>query len=230
MLRIVLLLLAASVALPAQTTTTTTRRPYIRVTGQGEVAVRPDQAQLAVGVTTTATTAQEAASQNADRVAAVLTALRTILGAGARIETISYTLNPNYTYPRDGGQPTLTGYTATNAVEATITDLSLIGRAIDEAIRAGANRVNSLRFSLQNEAPQREQALRAAVTQARSKAQALAGGASVRLGAIVSIEETSTGNVIPFARVDAAVATTTPIETGQVEVRATVVVEYEIVQ
>src|SRR5687768_15008485 len=102
MLRFASLFLAAALALTAQTTTTA-RRPYIRVTGQGEAAVRPDQAQLAVGVTTSAATAQEAASQNADRVAAVLTALRAILGAGARIETINYTLNPNYTYPRDGG-------------------------------------------------------------------------------------------------------------------------------
>lgn len=221
--------LLAALALSAQTTTTT-RRPYIRVTGQGEVAVKPDQASLAVGVTTMAATAQEAAGQNADRVTAVIAALRAVLGANAKIETISYSLSPNYVYPRDGGQPTLTGYTANNTVEAIITDLSVIGRAIDEAIKAGANRVSSLRFGLQNDAPQREQALRAAVVQARSKAQAIAGGANVRLGTVLAIEEASRGIVIPTNRIDATAAAPTPIETGQVEVRADVTAEFEILQ
>lgn len=226
----VAVVLFTTLALSAQTATTT-RRPYIRVTGQGEIGVKPDQAQLAVGVTTMASTAQDAAAQNADRVTAVIAALRAVLGANAKIETISYSLNPNYTYPRDGGQPTLTGYTANNTVEATIIDLSLIGRAIDESIKAGANRVNSLRFSLQNDAPQREQALRAAVVQARAKAQAIAGGANVRLGTVLAIEEASSGYIVPNSRIDAvAAAQTTPIESGQVEVRASVTAEFEILQ
>ncbi|HYZ84576.1 MAG TPA: SIMPL domain-containing protein [Bryobacteraceae bacterium] len=207
-------------------------RPQIKVTGEGQVAARPDQAKVAIGVVTTAPAAQDAANQNADRVTAVLNAMRSVLGAGAEIETISYSLNPNYSYPA-GGQPTLTGYTATNIVEATVTDLSLIGRLIDEAIRAGGNRVSSLRFGLRNDGPQREAALRAAVQQARSKAQALASGAGVRLGQLLVIEENFGVAVVPpLGRTDAAgaLAATTPVETGQVEVRAAVVLQVEMLQ
>lgn len=134
----------AALTIHAQTTTTTVRR-FIRATGQGTVSISPDQAKLAVGVVTQAPTAVDASAQNAAQAQRVIDALRNTLGSGAEVKTISYTLTPVYTYPQ--GQPAiLTGYTATNIVEATTNDLSLIGKAIDTAIQSGANRVQSLTF------------------------------------------------------------------------------------
>jgi uncharacterized protein len=197
--------------------------------------VKPDRAKLQMGVTANGAVAGEAANRSAEQTTRVIAAIRAVLGAGANIETVSYNLNPNYTYPLDGGQPSLTGYTATNIVEATIDNLALVGKAIDEGIKAGANRVNSLRFMLRNDAPQREQAMKAAVAQARSKAQALASGANVRLGGILSVTEGGGGIIpppMPMGRMQAMAAESvaTPVESGQVEVRVLVVAEFEILQ
>jgi uncharacterized protein YggE len=207
------------------------RRGFIRAYGEGSVAVRPDVARLAVGVTTQDRTASDAATKNAEQAAAVIAALRALLGATADIRTVSYTLGPVYQYP-PGGQAQLVGFSANNIVEAAVTDLALIGRVIDAAIQAGANRVESLRMGLKDEDPTRAQALRLAGQRARAKAEAIAGGAGVRLGAVVSAEEGY--QVRPVSPTDrggiAAAATTTPVEPGNLDVRATVTLEFEIAQ
>jgi uncharacterized protein YggE len=211
----------------AQTATT---RPYVRAQGEAAISIRPDQAKVNVAVVTEAVTAQAAAEDNANKTSAVFTALRSVLGAQAQIETVSYYLQPRYNYPRDGGQPTLAGYTATSITEVTLNDLGIVGRVIDAAIQAGANRIDSLRFLLKDEEPTRNQALIAAAQKARARAQAIATGANARLGPIMSAEE---GTVYRVPVIDArggagATATTTPIEPGQLEVRATVTVQYEL--
>lgn len=223
-------LLAASflAALPAVPFQTASGRGVVRAFGEATVSVRPDVAKVTVGVTTQATTANEASARNADQVAAVIAALRSVLGQSADIKTISYTLGPDYQYPSGGGQPRLTGFTANNLVEAVITDLSIIGRVIDTAIAAGANRVESLRLGLKDEDPVRLQALRLAGQKARLKTEAIAQGAGVHVGAVVSVAEGTT--VIPIAADRAggtAASTTTPVVPGTLDIQATVTLEVE---
>jgi uncharacterized protein len=207
------------------------RRGHVRAFGEASVSVRPDVARIAVGVTTQDRTAADAATKNAEQSAAVIAALRALLGATAEIRTVSYTLGPVYQYP-PGGQPQLTGFSANNIVEATVADLGLIGRVIDAAIQAGANRVESLRMGLKDEDPVRAQALRLAGQKARAKAEAIASGAGVRLGSVLSAEEGL--QVRPLANTEraggAAAAVATPVEPGTMEVRATVTLEYELAQ
>jgi hypothetical protein len=138
-----------------------------------------------------------------------------------------------YNYPRDGGAPTLTGFTANNTVEATVGDLSLPGKIIDTAIQAGANRVDGLRFSMKDDQPLRGQALRAAGLQARSHADAIALGLGVRLGAVLAAAEGYTVGTLAgdTSRSGiAAAAPPTPVQPGNVEVSATVTLEIEIAQ
>jgi uncharacterized protein YggE len=152
-----------------------------------------------------------------------------LLGAGADIKTVSYTLSPNYRYPREGGEPTLTGYTATNIVRVTLDDLTQVGRAIDAATQAGANRIQSLRFTLRDERAVQARALREAALNARGKAEALASALGLRIVRVLTVVESSP-TVYPvrdvaFARAEAA---STPIEPGTIEVRATVAFTVEI--
>ncbi len=169
----------------AQTSVPAQARPgYVQASGSVTLPVKPDQALLQLAVVTTAGTANDASTQNASQVTAVLAALTGVLGASANIQTLSYNLNPNYTYPQNQ-QPVLTGYTATNTVQATITDLSLIGKTIDAGIQAGANRVSGLQFGLQNDQPQRTQALKMAAVQAKANADAMAAGLGLTTGAVI---------------------------------------------
>jgi uncharacterized protein YggE len=211
---------------------TAPRRPHITAIGEGIASGAPDQAQVDVTVVTQAASAQDAAAQNANQTSAVLAKLRQMLGSTADIKTLNYSLTPNYNYPREGGNPTLTGFFASNTLKVTVSDLTLPGKIIDTAIQAGANRVDSLRFSLKEELPLRTQALGAAAQQARNRAVAIAMGLGLRVGNVISVEENASQQIVPQAMTMAAAAggAPTPVQPGNVEVRATVTLDIELVQ
>jgi len=209
--------------------TTVQRRPLIRAAGEGVVSVRPDQAKVSFAVVTEAATAAEAAAANATQTTKLIEALRSVLGPNAEIRTASYSLSPKYVYPRDGGTPTLTGFTAQNTLDAVIGDLAKIGATIDAGIRGGANRVDSFQLMLKDDSAARAQALKAAGQKARADAEAIASGLGVRVGAVLSADEGY--GIRPLAadvKTFAATAAQTPVETGTLEVRATVTVEFEL--
>lgn len=202
-------------------------RHVVGASGMASVSAKPDQAKLDVGVVTQAATAQDAAAQNASQVDAVLAQLRAVLGSAADIKTISYSLSPNYRYPQ-GAPPVLTGYTASNTVEITMSDLSLIGKTIDAASQAGANNVQGLRFTIQDEEPLRQQALGLATKQARAHAQAIAAGLGGSLGATVTAQEGAGATLRTLSAAPTGAATQTPIVTGVVEIQATVSIQVEL--
>lgn len=219
----------------AQQTGDRADRSSIRVTGEAVVTVKPDQAIIDIGVVTQAATAQAAATQNAQKTDAVIAELKRVLGANADVKTISYSLSPNYRYPRDGGQPTIAGYNASNTVQVKINDLGQVGKVIDVATQSGANNINALRFTIRDEQTPRTQALQEAAVKARSKAQALAATLGLRVQRILHVEEGGhiSQPIIPLnGRVMAEMAQNapTPIEAGTIEIRATVTMLVEINQ
>jgi uncharacterized protein YggE len=207
--------------------------PSIRVSGESTVTVKPDQAEISIGVVTQATNAQIAAAQNAQKQDSVISELKKLLGAGADIKTISYSLSPNYRYPKEGGQPTIAGYTASNVVHVKTSDLMQVGKVIDLATGSGANTIQSLRFTLKDESGARAQALREASTKARSKAEAIASSLGLKIQRVLRVEE---GGVMPRPMMDygaevqqmRAQAVTTPVEAGSIDVRATVTLTVEV--
>lgn len=203
--------------------------PSIQTSGEAVITAKPDRAQIDIGVTTQADTSQTAASRNATQLETALSQLRRVLGPGADIKTISYSLSPNYRYPTGGGEPTITGYTATNIVRVTLDDLTQVGKVIDAATTSGANRVQSLQFTLKNKESVESQALSEAAVSARKKAATLAAALGLRIVRILSISESSPV-VVPLREVAyaRAGATSTPIETGTIEVRASVSLTVEI--
>jgi uncharacterized protein YggE len=236
----VALALLVALALPgsgaaAQEPTDKTSIPSIRTSGEATISAKPDQAQIDIGVVTQAQSAQAAATQNAQRLDAVLAELRRALGPTSEIQTVSYTLSPNYRYPREGGTPTLTGYTATNVVQVKTSDLAQVGKVIDAATQSGANQIQRLHFTLKDEMGVRAQALREAAQKARAKADAIASALGLRVVRVLRAEESSPV-VRPVmseafvARGDVAAAPPTPVEPGTIEVRATVALTVEVAQ
>ena len=207
--------------------------PSITVTGEATVKASPDQAQIDIGVVTQAATAQAAASQNAQKLDATLSALRRALGSGADIKTINYSLMPNYRYPREGGQPTIAGYNASNTVQVKTNDLTQIGKIIDTATGAGANNIQSLQFSLKDEQAVRAQALREASLKAKAKAEAIASALNLKVLRVLRVEESGQVRPIPmYARAEMAQAAQAPtqIEPGTIEVQSMVTLTVEIAQ
>lgn len=203
--------------------------PTVRASGEGVVSVKPDKMSLTVSVVTQADTAQQASDDNAARSAVAIDALKKLLGLQADLRTAGYSVTPVYKYP-SGGTPILSGYSASHSIEVTTTDLSIAGRLIDVAVQSGATTVSGIRFGLKDPQPARQAALKLAVQQARASAEAMAAGLNMRVGTVITLAESSTASVINSDRTSMAATATTPVETGMVEVRASVAIEAALLQ
>jgi len=226
-----LLLLLGVADIAAQDSIAMKLPPSIRTTGEATVTANPARAQSDIGVVTQSDSSQTAVAQNAQKLEATLAKLRQLLGANADIKTISYSVTPNYRYPKEGGEPTIGGYTAMNVVRVTLDDLTKVGSVIDTASEAGSNRIQNLRFMLKDEGPVQAQALREAAVRAKSKSQALASALDLRVVRVLSIVE-SGSPVMPMREVAFARAqdASTPIEPGTIEVRVSVELMVEVSQ
>lgn len=214
-------LLAGPPAVAAHLDPSTT--PTVTVTGEAILSLAPDEAEIELGVVTTARDAASAGARNARQVRDVIEALRAALGPDATVETVAYTVGPDRRDDKDADERAITGYTASNMVLVTLHDLSRVGDVIDAALKAGANGVRRLAFTLRDEEAASGLALRKAAANARARAAAIAGALGVELGALVSA--TSGARHVP-RRLEAAMiingraSAATPILPGPIEVRA----------
>jgi uncharacterized protein YggE len=230
MIRSMLMVSLTALALSAQTPQPP---PQVVSHGEGVVSAKPDQVRIQIGVTNQAPTASEAGAQNAKRSAAVIAELKQQLGTAAEYQTSNYSLFPNYRTQRDGGgNPTISGYQANNTVEVKLNDITLAGKAVDIATKTGANQIQGIHFSIRNEQAVRGQALAAAATQARANAEALAKAVGLRIVKLLRVEDGEPVRVMPMRRelmmAKAADAASTPVEPGEIEVRATVTITAEV--
>jgi uncharacterized protein YggE len=208
----------------------TSPRSTVQVTEEATLTVAPDEARIDIGVTSRAATSPAAASQNARQASAVIDALRAAMGPGATIETVSYTVTPDIQPSREDGDARITGYTATNIVRVT-GPVAQVGDIIDVALKAGANRIHRINFTLKDEQAAGAEALRAAVDNARSRAETLADALGVKIVRVLSATAGQEPVVRPFvaAMVHAADArVSTPVRPSTVEVRASVTLTLEI--
>ena len=208
------------------TGTTVVSVPQISVAAQHEVKVSPDRATIQISVQTRAPTAAAAATQNATKLQAVLSALRALGLSNDQLSTVNYNVHPDYVH-REGREPTVTGYNVTNTIVADIRQLNQVGRVIDAALSNGANMMTSLQFYASNTEEARRTAIAAAIAKARADAQAAAAAAGGTLGPLLDI---GIGAYMPqppqpFYRVEAMAArmqADTPIQPGQESLTVTV--------
>jgi uncharacterized protein len=181
------MLLSALMAAPlaAQNNSTPPTPPTIEVNGTGEAKVTPDRAMIYVGVQTKGRTAALAGAENAKLATAVLDAVRGTGIAREQIGTMGYSVTPSYRYFPDGRKPELLGYDASNTVRIEVRNLDLVGKVIDASLGAGANNINGINFfASQRDAVERE-ALGAATTDARLRADIMAKAAGGSLGPLI---------------------------------------------
>lgn len=204
----------------------------IRVTGDATVTAKPDRAQIDVGVLTQEKQSQNAATQNARQIESILAALHKLLGADADIKTINYTLSPDYQYRPIGGKASVSSYTAMNVVRVTVDDLDKVGSVIDTATQAGANHVESVRFTVHDPQALQSEAVREAALKAKTNADALASALNLKILRILTVEETGEPSAVtPDTFMDAreaAAPAPTPIQSGSFVVTANVALTVEV--
>jgi uncharacterized protein YggE len=195
----------------------------IVVTGQGSVSTAPDRAQVSFGVSTDAKTASAAMRGNAADMTKVIAAVKAQGIAAADIRTDLISLSPRYSQSGDA----VVGYTATNSVSATIRNLAKIGSTIDAAVDAGANQVSGPNLVRGDMTALYRAALRAAIANAKGKAQTIAAASGLHLRRITDVSEASSAPV-PQPLTKAGADAATPVEPGTQLVEAAVTVTFSV--
>jgi len=222
----------------------------LTVNGAGTVETAPDEALLNLAVNNQASTAEQAAKDNANMISQVIQAVLGLssLSPGITkddITTTDYSLTPVYSQPNNcftasSPQQPLTcttttrqliGYAVRNAIQVTVKDMTSIGRVLDAATQSGANEVGGITFTFTGGtyANLQKQALQKAVQDASNQAQTIATALGVRITGVVSITPAYVYQPYLNAKMNAASGETpTPIQTGTLQVSVNVQVVYEI--
>lgn len=220
---------------PAQVSVSTTNveRDVISVTGYAVTATMPDQVEIFVNIRTEAGTAKSAKDQNAKLSENIKEALKKAGLEEKEIETISYNIYPKYYWDESTGKQKIDGYYAENVLKITTKKMEKAGDYIDAAVNYGAT-INQVSFSLSREKQKETNAiaLKLAAENAKSKATSIADAMGLSLGKIASISESNVNyNPRPwydFAALKADAGEATEVIPGEVEVHATISVNYYI--
>ena len=157
----------------------------LTVTGQGMEKIPTTLTQVQLGVEIQAKTATEVQQQVAQRTSAVVDLLRS--RQVEQLQTAGISLQPNYQY--ENNQRLLVGYIGTNTVSFRL-QTEKVGSLLDEAVKAGATRIDQISFTASEEAiaTAQQQALRKATTNAQQQANAVLGSLNFKAQDVVSIQ------------------------------------------
>jgi uncharacterized protein YggE len=207
--------------------------PSLLVSGTAQVLATPDEVRVRLGVERQSPNAQ-AAQEQANKVAQeILGAIRKLGVSQNQIQTARLVLTPVYAprSPDARDAPRIVAYNASNTVSVRLDNLSLTGAVIDGGLRAGANHLEGIQFGLRNDLPARQEALKQAVQEARTKAQAMADALNVNLVEVIEVSESGVSIFAApqMAMADRmALATETPVSPGEIQVNANVTIRYRI--
>ncbi len=216
-------------------TTSSIETTGVTVSGHGEVEMTPDTGFFTVGVEVHAKSVAEARDGAARAADKVIASLKSNKVDEKDIKTSGLSINPQYDYNKNGGQPTIVGYIVSNTVEVKVRKLDSFSKLVDDAASAGGDnvRLQGVRFALEDDTKAVEQARESAMADAKKKAEQLAKAGGVSLGKPASISEQQAqpgGDLAQgrFAAANAQGFDATPIQPGTGKVTIDVVVRYSL--
>jgi len=200
----------------------------IVTSGEARVKRAPDRAFVTIAAQSRSRTPVEAQQQNNDVMNAVLDKLKAAGIPAEAIQTVGYSLQPEFDY--SNGKQTLRDYLASNQVQVRVDALGKLGDIMGAVVGSGATNVSGVRFDLKDREAAEAEALRLAVRDARRRADAAAAGAGVEIAGVVRIDdqrEPAASMPMPMARMSSMseqviVQNAVPLESGEIEIRSTV--------
>ena len=221
-----LMVLAASAAALADT--------EITVSGEGNILVSADTAVVNIGVNIRDRNALKAQQRANEVIAAVRKTLTENGIAAEDINTGYVELFTIYDYDYSSGSDAVSMYTANSMLAIQLKDMTQVGKVIDLAFGAGANSLNGVSFSASDTDAARKEALKAAVEQARVKAEVLAEAAGLKITEIEAINEGGTysfdsglNNFRAKGMADEAAVADTVVQAAKIQVNSTVNITFK---
>jgi uncharacterized protein len=203
----------------------------ITVSGAGNVVVEPDMAHITLGVVSEADTAKAALEKNTASMTAIVTALKASGLPPKDIQTSNFSVNPRYRPTKGGEQPVINGYQVSNTVRIVVREIAKLGTILDQVIQLGSNQVHGIGFEASKAEQLKDDARKAAISNARHKAELYAAAAGVKLGRVLGIEEAGVQPAVrqQFAKGRAmSMESAPPIEAGSQRLDAHVTVTFAL--
>jgi len=202
----------------------------VMVQGEGTVKVKPDIAYINVGVESNHIDAKVAQEENRNQMDAIVNALKDHGLTDDDIKTISYNIWRGIDYR---SEKEIEEYHVTNMIEITIKNIDDVGNIIDVTSGAGANQINSIRFSVSDEKKYYNEALSIAMDNAKEKATSIMDTFGEKPNKPYKVIEQSFGGGffreanVAYDAVSSKAASSTPISSGDLEIKASLSVEYD---
>jgi uncharacterized protein len=201
------------------------------VSGTASVSRAPDQVSVRLSIETIDAVAQAAQRSNAQITETILQGLRERFElSSAQIQTQGYTVGPRYRYHQQ--TRTLEGFEVRNTLAVNLTKLTDLGALLDFVGEKGAM-IQSVHMGIKDSRALTTEALRLALIEARTRAQAIAAESGRKLGGVQEIIEAN-DVVTHHPRMEMAAlgsarsAPSTPIEAGELEISGRVQVSFEL--
>ncbi len=159
----------------------------VSVSGEGEIEVEPDIAEVSMGVLVFDKDLMTA-KVKAD------SAITMIFGAYEKMGLSTEDIKPTQLYVKPEYKMVdkewkFMGYEITRSIEVTLREIEMINELINRSIAAGANRLKDIGLSSSRKEELKDKTMAMAIEDAKSRAENLASGFGAQLGKVIKINE-----------------------------------------
>lgn len=201
----------------------------ITVVGTGSASASPNLATIQVGVDVADSSPETATRLNEEKMRSVIDTLKAAGVAEQDIQTMYYSMYAEQRYSPETNQPTGEYlYHVNSSVSAKMRDLEKVGTILSEAVKAGANNISGVTFSIENTTALQAAAREKAIADAKARAQDLARLSGVELGEVTIVSEVVGGPGPIFYDRGMGGGGGAPIQPGQLEVSMQLQVSFAI--
>ena len=164
-----------------------TKQRTIAVTGQAEVEVKPDIAEITFDASSTKPEIIAAKSEVDDLLQKLIKVFKELGIEEKDISASRLYISPEYDY--EAGRRVFKGHKVTRSAHIRLRDLDKLDALLQKSIEAGAMRVSSFQLLSSEEEHLREEAFRLASAAAKKRAASLAREFGVRIGKVLRIKQ-----------------------------------------
>jgi len=211
---------------------TSERTSTLTISGTGNTSAVPDIVDIQLGVDAVSEDPVDAVSENTSKMNAVMEVLDKLGIAASDVQTVYYTMWVEDVYDQEGQMTGEKRYHVTNQVNVRLREIDQIGTLLENATSAGATNIAGITFGVADTTQMEQTALDNAISNAKLKAERIAGDMGVTLGEVINLVEGGFYSPpVPYYGEKAGMGggAAVPISQGQFSVTAQVQVVFELV-
>lgn len=211
------------------------RPRVLTVSGEGEVEVAPDRADVSFAVEASEKALADAERHVTEATVRLLKLCESLGIAKNAVRSAQLSVQPQYDSGVVSSRPRIVGYFVSRQVDVDLRELGKLGKLLQGAVDAGANRVTGVAFGSTRKDEHQRAALALAAQDARANADQLASTMGVKLGKLRSLVAAESGGMPPpmpmyemRAKAMASQDAEQSYQAGQIKYQASVTVEFEL--